>query len=249
MPKILNRGVQMRIGLLQCDHVADDLLKKHVDYQDMFTDLLLNQDESIEISVYDLTADQFPVDLMACDGYIITGSQFSAYDDIPWIKKAKTLITNLYQSKIPTIGICFGHQLIAEALGGKVKKAVDKGWGIGVQHWDIKNQKEWMDTDSPLNDFALLASHQDQVIETPEGSQLIASSDFCPIAGFELGSMLTFQGHPEFSSEYNYDLISKRVDRIGKEVVDAAKKTLSQKIDSNTVGSWMVEFIRRNKLA
>lgn len=238
----------MRLGLLQCDHVADDYVKKHSDYQDMFTNLLLNQDKSIKISIYDLTADEFPVDLTTCDGYIFTGSRHSAYDDIPWIKKAKKLVIDLYQAKIPTVGICFGHQLIAEALGGKVEKAEDKGWGIGVQHWDIKNQKEWMNSETPLSNLALLASHQDQVIETPEGSEVIASSDFCPIAGFELGSMLTFQGHPEFSSDYNNDLISNRIERIGKDVVDAAKETLTQKVDNDTVSSWMIEFIRRNKL-
>jgi len=236
----------MRIGLLQCDHVADDLLENHVDYQDMFTNLILEQDESIEISIYDLTINQFPVELSACDGYIFTGSRYSAYEDLPWINQAKSLVVNLHTSNIPTIGICFGHQLIAEALGGRVMKAEDKGWGVGVQHWKVANQHDWMG-DRPLSNLALLASHQDQVIKTPEDSQVIASSDFCPIAGFQLGSMLTFQGHPEFSSQYNNDLISKRVERIGKETVEAAKKTLNENIDSDTVGAWMVEFIRQNK--
>lgn len=237
----------MRIGLLQCDHVADDLVDKHFDYQDMFSDLIMGQDESIEISIYDLTADQFPVDLTACDGYIITGSQYSAYDDIAWIHKTKKLIQALYNANIPTIGICFGHQLIAESLGGKVEKAADKGWGIGVQHWEIKSVLDWMG-DTPPQDLALLASHQDQVVKAPENSTIFASSEFCPIAGFQTGSMLTFQGHPEFSSDYNRDLFSKRVERIGQKTIDIAKKTLNQKIDSNQVGAWMIEFIRLHSL-
>ena len=234
----------MKIGLLQCDHVADDLVGKHGDYQAMFSNLMLSQDDSIEMNIYDLTADQFPSDLQTCDGYIITGSQFSAYDDIPWIKKAKILIRNLHKAEIPTIGICFGHQLIAEALGGSVKKATSKGWGIGVQHWEIKNQPEWMG-ESPLENLALLASHQDQVVEKPADSKLIASSKFCPIAGFQTGSMLTLQGHPEFSSQYNHDLFSKRVDRIGQETVDLAKKSLNESVDKDIVGYWMLEFIRK----
>ena len=112
----------LKVGLLQCDHVADDLVDTHGDYQEMFSNLVHAQDENIEVVIFDLTADQFPVDLKACDGYIITGSQFSAYDEIPWIAKAKLLVADLHKAKIPTVGICFGHQLIAESLGGKVKK-------------------------------------------------------------------------------------------------------------------------------
>jgi GMP synthase (glutamine-hydrolysing) len=235
----------MRIGLLQCDHVADDLVGLNGDYQDMFSDLLHTQDQDIEVAVYDLTADNFPIDLHACDGYIITGSQFSAYDDIPWIHKAKTLIADLYQAKVPTIGICFGHQLIAESLGGKVEKAVDKGWGVGLQKWEIKNKSEWMGDNASTN-FSLRASHQDQVVKMPNGSTLYASSDFCPIAGFQTGNhFLSMQGHPEFSKEYTSALINKRVDRIGKDVVNAADESLEGRADSNKVGAWMIAFFKQ----
>ena len=237
----------MRIGLLQCDHVADDLINTHGDYQDMFSDLLHTQDQYIEVAIYDLTSDNFPIDLHTCDGYIITGSQFSAYDDIAWIHKAKNLVADLYQAKIPTIGICFGHQLIAESLGGKVEKAIDKGWGVGVQNWEIKNKNEWMGDDSS-SDFSLRASHQDQVVEMPAESTLYASSDFCPIAGFQTGKhFLSMQGHPEFSKEYSNALMKKRVDRIGKDVVDVAQKSLTNDVDNENVAAWMVAFIKQAK--
>lgn len=235
--------MDLRIGILQCDHVADELVDTHGDYQDMFADLIHAQDDSIEVSIYDLTADQFPVDLHACDGYIITGSQFSAYDDIPWINKAKTLMANLHKAEIATIGICFGHQLIAESLGGKVNKATDKGWGVGVQHWQVKSEEEWMGVD-PLETFSMRASHQDQVTKMPADSKLIAGSDFCPIAGFQTGAMLTLQGHPEFSRKYAESLINKRVERIGLETVETARETLKQEVDSDMIGAWMIAFIR-----
>ncbi len=239
--------MSLRIGLLQCDHVADDLLGSHGDYQDMFSDLLHAQDQDIEVAVYDLTTNSFPIDLHACDGYIITGSQFSAYDDIPWIHKAKLLIADLYQAEIPTIGICFGHQLIAESLGGKVEKASDKGWGVGVQKWNIKSISDWMGINPPT-DFSLRASHQDQVVKMPADSTLYASSDFCPIAGFQTGKhFLSMQGHPEFSREYANALIEKRVDRIGVDVVNVAQKSLTKEVDNNSVGAWMVAFIRKSK--
>ncbi|MEE9445161.1 MAG: gamma-glutamyl-gamma-aminobutyrate hydrolase family protein [Cocleimonas sp.] len=241
--------MSLRIGLLQCDHVADELIDSHGDYQDMFSDLLHAQDQDIEVAIYDLTANNFPIDLRACDGYIITGSQFSAYDDIPWIHKAKLLVTDLYQANIPTIGICFGHQLIAESLGGKVEKAIDKGWGVGVQGWGIKNPSEWMGEDAPAN-FSLRASHQDQVVKMPDDSKLYASSGFCPIAGFQTGKhFLTMQGHPEYSKEYTNALIEKRVDRIGKGVVEVAQKSLENDVDNSSVGAWMVAFINQAKLS
>lgn len=237
--------MSLRIGLLQCDHVANDLMEAHGNYPEMFEEMLLAEDPNIEMAVYDLTADCFPVDLSACDGYLITGSQFSVYDDIPWINKAKQLIRELYQEKIPTVGICFGHQLIAESLGGKVNKATDKGWGVGILAWNTENDIEWMG-ENVLGSFSLCASHQDQVTVLPMDAKLIASSDFCPIAGFQVSDhFLSFQGHPEFSKEYTQALISKRIDRIGKVVSDAGIKTLKGSVDSKAVVAWIVGFIKK----
>lgn len=235
-----------RIGILQCDHVSDDLVNTHGDYQDMFADLLQTHDRNIEISIYDLTDDQFPVDLTACDGYLITGSKFSAYDDIPWIQKTKNLVNNLYQAKIPTIGICFGHQIIAEALGGKVERATDKGWGVGVHNWKVINKQNWMGSNIP-DSISMLASHQDQVVKLPEGAELIVSSNFCPIAGFLKDSILTLQGHPEFSKAYLTSLIESRATRIDKTVSDLAIKSLEKEVDSEIVASWMVAFLKKSR--
>ncbi len=241
--------MEIRIGILQCDHVDPDLNDEHGDYADMFSQLMLKQDDQLEISLYDLPNDLFPIDLNACDGYIITGSRHSAYDDIPWIHRAKILVQDLYKAKIPTIGICFGHQIIAEALGGKVEKAEEKGWGVGVHQWEIKNKTEWMSEGKDDSSLSLLASHQDQVVKMPEDSTLIASSDFCPIAGFQTGSMLAMQGHPEFSANYTEALISSRLDRIDKNTSSEALSSLSENVDSMRVGAWMIEFIKSSKQA
>ena len=72
------------------------------------------------------------------DGFIITGSAFGVYDKCPWITKLLKIIKKIADTEIPLVGICFGHQAIAEALGGKVKKS-DKGWGIGVSETFFKN--------------------------------------------------------------------------------------------------------------
>ena len=238
--------MSLRIGLLQCDHVANDLIDIHGNYPEIFEDMLLATDPDIEMAVYDLTADLFPVDLTACDAYIITGSQFSAYEDIPWINKAKQLINDLYQAKIPTVGICFGHQLIAESLGGKMSKATDKGWGVGVHYWEIIKNEEWMGK-KPPDSFALRVSHQDQVTELPPDARLFAGSEFCPIAGFQTSDhFLSFQGHPEFSKEYAKALINKRIERIGEEVSRKAIESLKEEVHAETVGNWILSFIRKN---
>jgi len=235
--------MDLRIGILECDHVVPELQGKYGDYQDMFTDLVQKQDSSLEITVYDLTSDQFPVDLHACDAYFITGSKAGVYEDIPWIHKAKQLVKHIYEAKIPTIGICFGHQLIAESLGGKVVKAEDKGRGLGVQTWQITDKQNWMD--GIPNELSLNACHQDQVIEMPEKSKLFASSDFCPIAGFQTESMLAFQGHPEFDYDYTKHLVEKYHDTQNDEEMQATLKSLALKPDSDLVGEWMVSFIKK----
>ena len=247
--------MNVRIGILQCDHVDKELVGIDGDYNDMFSDLLYAQEDSfeyeldMELAVYDLTANHFPINLNACDAYLITGSKFSVYDakdDVPWLQKAKDLVVKLYNAKIPTIGICFGHQLIAESLGGKVKKAADKGWGVGVQQWEIKKQKDWMG-DKNLTELSLRASHQDQVVELPPNATLIVSSAFCPIAGFHTGNhFLSFQGHPEFSKEYSAALLEKRVLHIGEETTNTAKQSLQKAVDNEIVAKWILNFLKQS---
>ena len=235
--------MELRIGILECDHVVPALMDKYGDYHKMFADLVQTQDSDIEISVYDLIADQFPVDLTACDAYIITGSKFGVYDDVPWIYKAKHLVKDLYAAKIPTIGICFGHQLIAESLGGKVIKAEDKGRGLGVQAWEIKYSPKWMGELSS-DSFSLNACHQDQVIEMPAESELLVGSEFCPIAGFQKGPMLGIQGHPEFDYGYTKYLFDKYQETFDAKSRSTALDSFKQKANSDIVGAWMVNFVK-----
>ena len=235
--------MELRIGILECDHVVPALMDKYGDYHKMFADLVQTQDSDIEISVYDLIADQFPVDLTACDAYIITGSKFGVYDDVSWIKKAKQLVKHLYAANVPTIGICFGHQLIAESLGGKVIKAEDKGRGLGVQTWEIKSAPKWMGKLSS-DSFSLNACHQDQVIEMPAESELLVGSEFCPIAGFQTGSMLGIQGHPEFDQNYTEYLFDKYEDSLDDESRKTVFDSFKQNPNSDVVGDWMVNFVK-----
>ena len=233
----------LRIGILTCDHVDQNYLNKYGDYPDMFAELVKTQDATLEVSVYDLLSSHSPEDITACDAYIITGSRFGVYEDIPWIHKAKELVKRIYDARIPTIGICFGHQLIASALGGDVIKAEDKGHALGVQTWEITHQADWMG-DTSLSSLSLNASHQDQVINMPKGAKLFAGSDFCPIAGFQIDSMLSFQGHPEFDRAYTEFLINKHQTKLDPVARVKTLESLERNPDSDIVGRWMVQFIK-----
>lgn len=242
--------MDLRIGILACDHVDADQQAHYGDYPEMFENLMLAQDNTLEFSVYDLIAEQFPVDLHACDAYIITGSRLGVYEfeSHDWISKAETLVERLYAAKIPTVGICFGHQLIAAALGGKVEKAENKEHALGVQRWQITQQRPWMG-ESNMAQLALNASHQDQVMSLPPQAERFASSDFCPIAAFEIGSMLAFQGHPEFNSDYTRYLYEKHQARLTPKTQQATQDSFAHAPDSNTVGGWMLTFIQQQLAA
>lgn len=239
--------MEIRVGILECDHTIPALVDKHGDYHEMIAVLLQTQDSTIKVNTYDLIADQFPVDLNACDAYIITGSKFSVYEDIPWIQKARQLVRRLYNSNIPTIGLCFGHQLIALSLGGKVIRAADKGRGLGVQTWQIKSMPKWMGEFS-LRSLSLNACHQDQVIEMPADSELLVSSDFCPIAGFQTGLMLGIQGHPEFDQGYTQYLFEKYDDSLDAESRVTIIDSFKQDSNSDVVAAWIVNFVKSHSL-
>lgn len=238
----------MRICILQCDHVVDELSGQYGDYPEMFRNCLGKRHGELEFLTYDLTAGDWPVDLDACDGFLVTGSRYSVYDQEPWIEQACELLRRLNREGRPTVGICFGHQLIAQALGGRVTKAADKGWGIGVHSWRIVNRPDWMQPASTR--FSLLVSHQDQVLDLPPDSQLLATSDFCPNAAFQVGEhLLGIQGHPEFLPGYSQALMDRRIQQIGPDKVAEASATLNQPVDDQLVAEWIVSFIKSQKKA
>ena len=232
----------MRIGILKCDTVAPELLPEFGDYPDMFRRLLGAGADDIAFRDYDLTAGTFPQSLDECDAWLFTGSKWSAYEPDDWIRQAHGLAGELHRERRPTVGICFGHQLIARALGGRVERA-EVGWGVGVHTARILERRPWM---QPVRgELPLLVSHQDQVVEPAPGASVLAGHDFCPYDMTQVGDhILTFQGHPEFPVGYSRATMDMRRERLGEDTYRRGIASLEQPIEPTVAAEWIHNFLR-----
>ena len=181
-----------RIGILQCDRVRPELIERHGDYPDMFRGLLEPQlrrpsGSTVSLPVFDVEHGRYPDDPADCYAYLITGSRAGVYDPEPWIRPLMGFARELHRRRIPVAGICFGHQLLAQALGGRAEKSA-KGWGVGIRRVAVAAQRPWMQP--PLAAFELIYSHQDQVTRLPPGARRLAGDTFCPNAMFELDRLV-----------------------------------------------------------
>ena len=239
----------MKIGILQCDDVRDELLAEHQNYPEMFQELFLAEDASLTFETYRVLDGAFPESTQACDVWLITGSRYGVYDDLPWIPKLIAFVQKLFKEKRKLVGICFGHQLMAEALGGQVTRS-DKGWGVGLSFNEVSHHKPWMQpTREKLN---LLVSHQDQVVDLPNASEVstevLASSDFCPYYMVQYGEhFLSIQGHPEFSPAYSKALMLSRRGSIPEERIEAGINSLSIKPDRELSTRWLINFLEHRE--
>ena len=268
----------MNLALLQCDHVLPALQPEHGDYPQMFTRFLKTEHHDVNLTFFDVTKMEYPkFDSPPFDAYVITGSSFSAYEDLEWIHVLKQYVRALCRQKQKTVGICFGHQIMAEALGGKVEKS-NKGWGVGIKPIDILKVTSWMYNHRPLsgplrpalsgaevlvegcetNDILepknvrqsinLIMSHQDQVVELPPDTLLLGTNAHCINNIMQIGfSFLGIQGHPEFSMAYAKGLLATREHIIPKEVYEPALKSLSEKNDSDVMRDWIFSFISADR--
>lgn len=232
----------MKIGILKTDAVREEWVAQYGEYPDMFAKLLSDEDPSLEFVTYDVRLGEYPAQIDEVDAYLITGSRHSVYDELPWIPPLLEFIRTLNQAEKKLVGICFGHQAVAQALGGATRKA-DAGWGVGLHRHRFSSRPTWMDDGDP--EFAILVSHQDQVLENPPGAQVLAGSDFCPNAVCQIGEhILTMQGHPEFLNAYSREIIEYRREMIGEEVYASGLSSLAELPETSRMAQWILRFLR-----
>ena len=219
----------MQIGILQTGE-APDALRDQGDYPDFFETLLAGR--GLTFRRWAVLRNDFPKDVQDCDGWLITGSRFGAYEPHDWIPPLEDFIRGAYAAHVPVVGICFGHQIIAQAMGGKVEK-YQGGWSVGPTTYDFGDQS-----------YTLNAWHQDQVVQKPTGATVVASTDFCENAALLYDDrMFTVQPHPEFRKEFMEGLITFRGPGLVPDLILAdAKARIDSPLDSPSMADRIAQF-------
>ena len=232
----------MHIAILEAGRTNPDMPAEFHDYPDMFETLFADQPNSADFcfSIVPVIDDVFPKSVDDYDGYLVTGSAYGVYDDAPFILSLMAFIRKIFAAGKPLAGICFGHQIVAHALGGYAAK-FDVGWGIGTMPIKMVGAVDWIPSD--IDQLDLIHVHQDQVMTLPPDAVRLAQSDFCKNAAFAISKQVfAIQGHPEFTPAYTNALIDIREDKIGKDRAAKARISLQKPHDGRRVGGWILDF-------
>lgn len=232
----------MKIGLLVCATVSDTLIHLSGSIADMYCNLFSRHAPDIELEIYDVVNGDLPNVTGNLSGFLCTGSPCSVYDGHGWIKALKNFVQAAYHHEKKIVGICFGHQIIAEALGGNVSCS-SRGWGIGVQEVDIHHTRSWMiPRAEKLN---MLVSYQDQITKLPSGGALLAGNSHCRYFMYEVQNVaLGIQGHPEFDKSYAEALYTSRRKLFGQDDFYRAVSSLGKPVHPHIFAGWIYHFFK-----
>jgi GMP synthase-like glutamine amidotransferase len=234
----------MKLTILQTGEVPEPLRQRFGPYPAMFQRMFANAGANFDVETVPVySGAPFP-ELGALDAVLITGSAAGVYEDHPWLAPLRAFIRRAYGARTPMIGVCFGHQIMADALGGVVRKS-EKGWGLGRHSYRIVRRPELLQGQG--SELAIACSHQDQVIEKPDEAEVFLASDFTPNAGllYRNGAAVSLQPHPEFTDDYALALAELRRGRAPEAVVDAAIASLAGPSHSGETARFLTDFLSR----
>ncbi len=242
----------MKIGILETGEVHPDLKDRHGDYPAMFRALLGAADPGLEFATVSVVGGEMPAGPHQADAWLVTGSRHGVYDGLPWIGPLKAFLRACVAAHVPVVGICFGHQILAEALGGKVVKS-GRGWGLGVQEYELVARPAWL---SGLPEhFSANALHQDQVVALPPGATVLATSPHCEYAAIAYGDpeapdALTLQPHPDFGPAFMDELLALRAGTaFPLEDAAEARASLVRPVANADWARLLVDFLHRRRPA
>ncbi len=234
----------MKLTILETGYVPLAIRDRFPDYPAMFRTLLAPVMPGVEFETVDVIGGDVLPDPETPEAVLITGSPAGVYDPEPWLPQLMAFIRAAAAAGVPMVGICFGHQVMAEALGGKVIKS-PKGWGVGRHSYDLKACPGWTGGACPET-ISIAASHQDQVVIQPPDTAVLAASDFTPYAALAYSAFpgLSFQCHPEFAADYSTALYESREGRpLTAAEVRAATASLQQPLDNGLLATWIARFL------
>ena len=214
----------MTIHLLVCDYFSDEMPEWEPCFPNFFVRLFDGTAPGRHsFIIYNVEAGELPQELRRDELYVITGARASANDAWAWIDGLRNLIRRAESGRVPLAGICFGHQLIAQALGGRVERA-EVGWGVGIRRSRIV--ASGMARACGGEELRLFCNHHDQVTALPPRARLLATSRFCPVEAFSIGShILCFQGHPEYTARYMLHVIGRATGEPAATIAQAIETT------------------------
>ncbi len=228
----------MRIGVLETGRLPDAMQETYGDYPALMADWLRPAMPDASFTAIPVIDGMLPGHASDFDGYVITGSKHGVYDDLPWIAPLKGFIRQAAAADVPQVGICFGHQIAAEALGGHAEKS-SRGWGVGRQTYaaDLGDGKP---------DMGMLLFHQDQVVSLPASARVLGGNDFCPIGIVRYAApVITAQFHPEFTLPFIGDLIDMRaVETLPTDIATRARASLSAEPENARFARWAAAFLQ-----